>query len=135
MRLSKKLLVAAILLASAALNARILSPAYTYSGLTWTFSSTTTGVSSCSDLVLDATGDPYNSDNYAIAGQLSCPQLGGNYASSGNAYFDSQNYFHMTITLGVTYQLVCDNLVGLSGSCPIYNNLGTQVGTAYISLL
>jgi hypothetical protein len=35
----------------------------------------------------------------------------------------------------VTYQLVCDNLSGatLTGSCPVYNNAGAQVGTAFVT--
>jgi hypothetical protein len=137
MRTFKRLAIAlmAALLASAAVHAQTLSNAYTYSGLTWAFSSGTTGLTACSELVLDATGDVYNSDNFATYGQLYCPSLGGSYASSGNAYFDSFNNFHMTVSLGVTYQMVCDNLSGatLSGSCPIYNNIGAQVGTAFIT--
>ncbi|MDB5871981.1 MAG: hypothetical protein JWQ07_1423 [Ramlibacter sp.] len=135
MRSFKKLLLAVALFASAALHAQVST--YTYSGLTWGFSSTTAGLTACTQLVLDATGDVFGSDNFTVYGQLYCPSLGGSYASSGNAYFDSIGGFHMTTTIGVTYQLVCDNLSGstYSGSCPIYNNLGTQVGSAVISFL
>ena len=137
MSIFKKFAALFALLACAGLNAQTLAPASTYSGLTWTFSTTTTGLTSCSDLVLDATGDVSNSDNFGIHGQLNCPSLGGSYASTGTAYFDSTGKFHMTTSLSVTYQMVCDNLSGsnLSGSCPIYNNLGTPVGTAFISFL
>jgi hypothetical protein len=135
MAVLKKLVLACALLGAAASHAA-LSNAYTYSGLTWTFSTTTPGITQCSELILDATGDPYHSDAYATAGQLYCPALGGGYTSSGAAYFDGAGLFHMTVSLSVSYQMVCDNLSGsLSGSCPIYNNLGTQVGTAFISLL
>jgi hypothetical protein len=137
MRTLKKLAIMflAALLASTAAHAQTLSNAYTYSGLTWALSTSTTGLTACNELVLDATGDVYNSDNFAVYGQLYCPSLGGSYAASGNAYFDSFNNFHMTVSLGVTYQMVCDNLSGatLSGSCPIYNNLGAQTGTAFIT--
>jgi hypothetical protein len=126
----------AVLCASASLHAQP-APAYTYSGIAWAFSTTTPGISSCGTLVLDATGDVNHSDSFAVYGTLNCPSLGGNYASSGTAYFDSQNLFHMTTSLSVSYQMVCDNLSGasLSGSCPIYNNVGTLVGTAFISFL
>ena len=137
MRTLKRLAAAllAALLASTAVQAQTLSNAYTYSGLTWAVSTGTTGLTACNELVLDATGDVYNSDNFVMAGQLYCPSLGGSYAASGNAYFDSFNNFHMTVSLGVVYQIVCDNLSGstLSGSCPVYNNLGTQSGTAFIT--
>ncbi|MBG9387939.1 hypothetical protein [Caenimonas aquaedulcis] len=137
MSIFKKTAAALALLACAGLQAQTLAPAYTYSGLTWSFSTTAAGISQCSTLILDATGDVYNSDSYVVHGQLACPALGGNYASSGTAYFDSVGKFHMTTSLSVTYQMVCDNLSGatLSGSCPIYNNLGAQVGTAFISFL
>ena len=136
MRTLKKLMaVAAALLLAVPVHAQTLSNAYTYSGLTWAVSTSTTGLQNCTELVLDATGDVYNSDNFAVYGQLYCPSLGGSYAVSGNAYFDSFDNFHMTVSLGVTYQLVCDNLSGstLSGSCPIYNNSGTPSGTAFIT--
>ena len=128
---------AAGLLASAGLNAQTLGNTSTYAGLTWGFSSSAAGLPACSQLVLDATGDPAHSDNYITYGQVVCPALGGNYASSGNAYFDSSGAFHMKIGIGVTYQMVCDNLSGvsLSGTCPIYDNNGVQAGSAFISFL
>ncbi len=135
MRFFKCIALVAGLLFSAVLNAQTISNAYTYSGLSWSMSTSTSGLAACTDLLLDATGDIYNSDNYAVYGQLYCPALGGGYASSGNAYFDSLGSFHMTVSLGVTYQMVCDNINGftLSGSCPIYNYLGAQMGTAFIT--
>ena len=135
MRTLKKLAVAAALLATAAANAQVLSNAYTYSGLSWAVSTSVTGIAACTDLLVDATGDVYNSDNFGVYGQFYCPSLGGSYATSGNAYFDSFNNFHMTLSLGVTYQLVCDNLSGatLSGSCPVYDNLGVSVGSATVA--
>ena len=83
------------------------------------------------------TGDVGASNNYSSYGQVFCPALGGNYASSGNAYFDSFSNFHLSVSVGVTYQLVCDNLSSatLSGSCPIYDYLGNQVGSAFVSFL
>jgi hypothetical protein len=135
MSILRKLAVVAALLACSAVQAQI-SPASTYAGLTWTFSTgDTPGLTGCSDLVLDATGDFSTGESYAMTGRLYCPSAGGSYASSGVAYFDAAGLFHMTTSLSVSYQLVCDNLGGLSGSCPVYNNLGTRVGTAFITFL
>jgi hypothetical protein len=127
----------AALLTAALAQAQTLGTTSTYSGLTWSVSTDAAGLGGCTRLLVDATGDVSHSDNFAVYGQLYCPSAGGGYASSGAAYFDSFNSFHMTVSLGVTYQLVCDNLSGatLSGSCPVYNNAGTQVGTAFITFL
>lgn len=141
MKLLKKTFLCAALVAFAAVSgtatAQTLSSTSTYSNLAWSFSSGHPGFSSCSTLFLDATGDVYNSDHFSIYGQLYCPSMNGSYASVGSAYFDSFNGFHMTISLSVTHNLVCDNLSGatLSGTCPIYDNLGNQTGSAIISLL
>lgn len=137
MRSLAKLALSAVLLAGASLNAQTLGNTSTYSGLTWAFSSGVAGLQSCGTLVLDATGDIQRSDNFAAYGQLFCPALGGGYASSGNAYFDSTNAFHMSVRIGVAYIMVCDYLNGatLSGSCPIYDNLGNQAGSAFVSFL
>lgn len=141
MRFIKKTVLCAALLAFAAVSgtatAQTLGGTSTYSNLAWSFSSGHPGFSTCSTLFLDATGDVTHSDNFSIYGQLYCPALNGSYASVGSAYFDSFNSFHMTISLSVTHKLVCDNLNGstLSGSCPIYDNLGNQTGSAVISLL
>jgi hypothetical protein len=127
--------LAGALLAGAFAQAQTLGTPSTYSGLAWSVSTDAPGLGACTQLLVDATGDLSHSDNFAMYGQLYCPSLGGGYASSGSAYFDSSNSFHMTVSLGVTYQLVCDYLSGatLTGSCPVYNNVGTQVGSAFIT--
>jgi hypothetical protein len=135
MRSFRKLGLVVALLSAAFVQAQTLGTPSTYSGLTWTVSTDAPGLGSCTQLLLDATGDLTHSDNFAIYGQLYCPSVGGGYASSGSAYFDSFNGFHMTVSLGLTYQLACDNLSGatLTGSCPVYSNAGTQVGTAFVT--
>jgi hypothetical protein len=137
MRSFRKLALIAALCSAAALNAQTFGNASTFAGLTWDFSSSAPGLESCTLLVLDVTGAVGASNNYSAYGQVFCPALGGSYASSGNAYFDSFSNFHMTVSMGVTYQLVCDNLSGgsLSGSCPVYDYLGNQVGSAFVSFL
>ena len=133
----KKIVLLAAMLPAMAANAQVaVRSASTYVGLNWVVSTSAAGLQNCTQLVLDATGASSNSANYVTYGQLYCPALGGGYASSGNLYFDSGGLFHMTASFGVTYQLVCDNLNGssLSGSCPIYNYQGSQVGSAFVSL-
>ncbi len=136
----RSLRTAAVLLAvlaAAPAPAQRIGNTYTYTGLTWSVSANVAGLEYCTRLFLDATGDIYNSDHFVTYGQLYCPALGGGYASTGSAYFDQSDAFHMTISLGITYKLVCDYLSGatLSGSCPVYNHLGAQVGTAFVSFL
>jgi hypothetical protein len=137
MRSWKTVALAIAALAAAGVQAQTLGNTSTYSGLTWDVSTNAPGVQGCTRLFLDATGDISQSNQYATYGQLSCPALGGGYASHGAAYFDGSGLFHMTATFGVTYQLVCDYLDGasLSGSCPVYDNGGTQVGTAFVTFL
>jgi hypothetical protein len=127
-------LLGALALAVAAVPASAqIHSAYTYAGLAWGFSTGHAGFSTCGTVFIDATGDLYNSDDYSTYGRLSC--TGGYYALVGNAYFDNANQFNMTLRLGVTHNLQCNNLVGLSGQCPIYDNLGNQTGFAVINLL
>jgi hypothetical protein len=137
MRSWKTVALAIAVLATANVQAQTLGNTSTYAGLTWNVSTNAPGLESCTRLMLDATGDVSQSNQYAAYGQLSCPALGGGYASHGAAYFDNTGLFHMTVTFGVTYQLVCDYLDGgsLSGSCPVYNNVGAQVGTAVVTFL
>jgi hypothetical protein len=133
----KTAVLALAVLGAASGQAQTLGNTSTYAGLTWDVSTNAPGLESCTRLFLDATGDISQSNNYATYGQLSCPALSGGYASHGAAYFDGSGLFHMTVTFGVTYQLVCDYLSGasLSGSCPVYNNVGAQVGTANLTFL
>lgn len=138
MRSLRKLALSCVLMASAvapSVPAATLNNTSTYAGLVWAFSTAQTGFSGCGTLFADATGAVGNSDNFSIYGQLQCPSLGGTYATSGSAYFDSAGSFNMTVSLSVTHHMVCANLSSLSGSCPIYDNLGNQTGTAFISLL
>lgn len=137
MRSLKTIALLIALLGAVPAQAQRIGTTYTYSGLTWSVSTNVVGMEYCNRLFLDATGDIYNSDHFATYGQLYCPALGGGYASAGSAYFDPADGFHMTVSLGITYKLVCDYLSGatLSGSCPVYNHLGAQVGTAFVSFL
>jgi hypothetical protein len=138
MRSLKAIAVTLLAIAAAAtVPAQTLGSTSTYAGLTWNLSTNAPGVEACTELFLDATGDISQSNQYSTYGQVYCPALNGGYASSGAAYFDTAGTFHMSVNLGITYQLVCDYLSGssLSGSCPVYNHDGVQVGTATVSFL
>lgn len=137
MRSLKTLALAAAMLATANVHSQTLGNTSTYAGLTWDVSTNAPGVEPCTRLFLDATGDISQSNQYAVYGQLYCPALSGGYASHGAAYFDTAGTFHMSVNLGITYRMVCDYLSGssMSGSCPVYNYLGTQVGSATVTFL
>ena len=137
MRSFQTLAVAATMLAAANVHPQTLGNTSTYSGLTWDVSTNAPGVESCTRLFLDATGNISQSSQYSAYGQLYCPALSGGYASYGAAYFDSAGTFHLTVNLGITYRMACDYLSGstLSGSCPVYDYQGAQVGTATVSFL
>jgi len=134
MDLLKKLAVLVVALLSASgSSAQTFGSPSTYSGLTWAVSTDMGGLTSCNQLFVDATGDVYNSNDYVIYGTLNCSD--GSYFSSGNAYFGTSGSFNMSVSIGVAFKLVCVGLSGatLSGSCGIYDNLGTQTGTAFVS--
>lgn len=133
MRLLKKLAVLVVALLSASgSSAQTFGSASTYGGLTWTVSTTMSGFTSCNQLFVDATGDASHSNDYVIYGTLNCAN--GSHFSSGNAYFATNGSFNMSVSMGVAYKLVCVNLgASLSGSCTIYDNLGNQTGTAFVS--
>jgi hypothetical protein len=138
MRSLKSLAIALLAVAAAAsVPAQTLGSTSTYAGLTWDVSNTGPGIESCTRLILDASGDISQSNQYSVYGQFYCPSQGSGYASSGAAYFDSTGAFHMSVNLGVTYKMVCDYLSGssLSGACPIYNYNGQQVGSATVTFL
>lgn len=137
MQILKKLALCAALVGASAVSAATLDNAYTYSGLRWAFSTSHAGFSQCDTLLLDATGAVYSSDYFSTYGRLNCSLLGGSYPSSGSAYFDSFGSFNISVSLGVTHNLVCTGLSSatFSGSCPIFDNLGTQTGTAFITFL
>lgn len=134
MHLLKKLAVLAVaLLSTSGSSAATVGSTSTYGGLTWSVSTSMGGFTSCNQLFVDATGDASNSNDYVIYGTLNCAN--GSYFSSGNAFFGTDGSFNMSVSIGVAHKLVCVNLSGatLSGSCSIFDNLGTQTGTAFVS--
>lgn len=134
MRHLKKFAAALALFASAfAAQAQVYGSTNTYSNLAWDFFSSQSGFQNCTTLYLDATGDFSNSSNYVMYGDLSCS--GGSYLVTGSGYFDGAGGFNLQLVLGVSHKLLCVSLPNLTGTCTIYNNSGTQTGTAFIEFL
>ena len=134
----KKLLVAMTsisLLATGPAMAIEVGTASVYSGVTWSFSSSVSGLQGCNQLYMDANGDFQKSSGFVLYGALNCPSLGGGYAAVGNGYFGNEGLFDMTITFGSGSQIACSRLnrSTLSGVCSIYNATGSQIGTAKLT--
>jgi len=107
----------------------------TYSDLLWRVSSNVPGLSGCTELQVDATGDLNKSSKLSIYGALNCPQQqGGSYGVVGGAYFGSDGSFNMTLIVGSSTTLECTRLSSsLSGSCVYYNTSGATLGPAYLT--
>jgi hypothetical protein len=107
----------------------------TYSDLVWGVSSNVSGLSGCTELQVDASGDLVNSSKLSIFGALNCPfQQGGSYGVVGGAYFGADGSFNMTLLVGSSTTLECIRLPGsLSGSCTYYDTLGTRLGSAFLT--
>jgi hypothetical protein len=126
-------LALALSIALLAAPAQAQTSTRTFPGLTWNFTTTMTGFTGCSQLVLDATGGT-STGQYLLAGYLDCPAAGGAYLSDGIGYFDTTGRFNIQTEIGVAFKLLCTSLTGFSGTCAIYANSGTQTGSATISL-
>jgi hypothetical protein len=107
----------------------------TYGGLTWSVSTGASGLSSCTQLFLNASGDFVNTQGFALFGAYNCPALGGGYAATGVGYFGTDGSFNMTVTFGNGAQVSCTRLPAgtMSGTCSIYNSTGTYQGPASVS--
>ena len=109
----------------------------TYSDLLWQVSSNVPGLSGCTELQVDASGDLINSSKLSIFGALNCPfQQGGSYGVVGGAYFGGDGSFNMTLIIGSSTTLECIRLPGsLTGSCSYYDTLGNRLGSAFLTFL
>ena len=108
----------------------------TYTDLLWSVSSSVPGLSGCTELQLDATGDLVNSSKLSFYGALNCPfQQGGSYGVVGSAYFGSDGSFNMTLIVGSGLSLECIRLPGstLSGSCSYVELAGPILGSARLT--
>lgn len=135
MRCLRFLLVFALLLSTLPARAFGNGTAIVFSGLTWSVSTGVSGLTSCNQLRLDASGDFVDSSSFALYGTYNCPALGGGYAATGVGYFDTSGLFNMTITFSNGWQITCVRLNAstMSGACGISNSVGASVGTALVN--
>ena len=134
---SLKLFFTAVLLViiPAAAQAYRVGAPDTYSDVLWRVSSNVPGLSGCTELQVDATGDLSNSSKLSIYGALNCPlQQGGSYGVVGSAYFAGDGSFNMTLIVGSSTALECTRLPGtLSGTCSYRDTLGNFLGSAVLT--
>lgn len=124
-------LTALLLAIPTAANAYRVGTPDTYTDLVWSVSTSVAGLSGCTELQLDATGDLNNSSKLTLYGALNCPfQQSGSYGVVGSSYFGSDGSFNMTLIVGSGLSLECIRLSGasLGGSCS-YVQLGSGGAT------
>lgn len=129
-------LTALLLAIPAAAQAQRVGTPDTYSDLLWGVSSSVSGLSGCTELQLDATGDLTNSTKLSLYGALNCPfQQGGSYGVVGSGYFGSDGSFNMTLIVGSGLALECVRLSGssLSGTCTYLELAGPTLGSARLT--
>jgi hypothetical protein len=130
----KKLFVLAVFMTQfATAHAFTVGTPTAFNGLTWFFTSGVTDINSCTQLVLDATGDLGQGNALGMHGFLNCSN--GAYAVDGTAYFGVNGTLNMTLQIGAGVIAACNNLGAFSGACTMYNGIGTIVGSASISFL
>lgn len=101
----------------------------TYSNIRFAFSTNISGLTSCTDIRLDGTGDLVNGASFVMSGALNCPAVAGSYALIGSLYFSTNGTSNLNLVLGAGGSLQCQGLVGLSGPCTVYGNNGVVLGT------
>jgi hypothetical protein len=128
--------IAAMVLIISPVHAYTYGTPTTYGGLTWTISlnSYVAGLSGCSQIYLDATGDLQHSSSMVMYGAWNCPATGGGYPMVGTAYFGINGTFNTTLNFSNGWQLSCLNInpATLSGQCQVYD--GTGVFRTYATL-
>lgn len=136
MKTLKLLCTTALLVAipTASMAYRVGAPD-TYSDLLWRVSSSVSGLSGCTELQVDATGDLFNSSKLSIYGALNCPfQSSGSYGVVGSAYFGSDGSFNMTLIIGSSTTLECIRMSSsLNGTCFYYTSSGARLGSAFLT--
>lgn len=129
----RKFSAAAVL--GAALAVASIGPAAagtsTYTNLVWSTSLDASGLRSCDQLVIDATGDYYGSGALVLYGSLNCSN--GAYGVTGSLYTAVDDSLSITL-LVAGYTVVCPRVVGFSGSCSVYDSSWIVRGTGSIRL-
>lgn len=125
-------LAAAAALANAPVLAASVGSASTYSNLVWFTSLNAAGLTSCNQLVIDATGDLVNSDALLLYGAMNCNP--GTYGVSGSAFVASDGSLHITM-LVAGYTVSCPRVFGYAGNCTVYDADWVSRGNGRIQLL
>ena len=124
---------AALALVAAPLPATAIgvSTPLTYSGLVWLTSFNAAGITNCSELVIDATGDLVTSDALLLYGALNCSN--GAYGVTGSLFTASDGSLSVTM-LVAGYTVSCPHVVGYAGTCTVYDASWVSRGTGQIQL-
>ena len=128
---TKYLLAAVLSILTSAPYAYNIGQATTYSYLNWSVAFNAPGVTNCSRLVFDATGDLVNSDSMVIYGTMNCGT--GGYGMTGNLFITADGSLSVYMT-AAGYNVYCSRVVGWYGTCTVYDVEGVQRGTGWIQL-
>ena len=93
---------------------------------------THTGLGTCTQLVLDATGDLVRSDALVLYGALNCNN--GVYGVTGSVFTASDATLHITMMVA-GYTVSCPRIAGYAGNCTVYDADWVSRGTGVIQLL
>lgn len=126
-------IAAALLLAAGQSVAVTQGATTTFAGVTWATSTQVSGLSACTQLYVDISGDVANSKSFIAYGALNCPALNGGYAATGVGYIGTNGSFNMTLTIGAGNQIACTNLAGFSGTCSVYGPSGNYLGPVQVT--
>lgn len=129
-----------IILAAAALwgaalpaaSAASLGSPTTYSNLVWSTSFTASGLTGCTQLVIDATGDLVRSDALVLYGALNCNN--GVYGVTGSVFTASDGTLHITMMVA-GYTVSCPRIASYAGNCTVYDADWVSRGSGVIQLL
>jgi hypothetical protein len=113
-------------------SAAEVSTPQTYSNLVWSTSFTASGLTSCSQLVIDATGDLIRSDALVLYGALNCSN--GVYGVTGSVFTASDNTLHITMMVA-GYTVSCPRIAGYAGNCTVYDADWVSRGSGVLQLL
>ncbi|WP_284617890.1 hypothetical protein [Aquabacterium humicola] len=126
-------ITAAALLAAGALPAGAIGVATptTFTNLVWSASFNASGLTNCTQLVFDATGDYYNSGSLVVYGALNCSN--GAYGMTGSLYTAVDDSLSITMLIA-GYTVACPHVVNFSGNCTVYDANGVSRGSGQIIL-